>query len=428
MVTLPPIAKALVHRNFRLFAVGQCVSLIGTWMQQVAITWLVYRLTESAFLLGVVGFAGQIPTLFVAPVAGVLSDRLPRHRTLLITQFASMIQAMVLAALTWFGWVQVWHLLVLSIVLGVINAFDMPTRQAFLQELVPHRAHLPNAIALNSSMVNGARLVGPSLAGLMIAWGGEISCFLLNAVSYLAVLVALFAIRDLPQPDPGPRQPVWHGLVEGLTYAGGFAPIRVLLFMVALVSMSAMPLSTLMPVYAREILHGGPGLLGVLMAASGCGALISALYLAGRATVLGLGKQLAVATALFGISVTGFAWSGNVYLSLAFLAVSGFSMMLQLAASNTLLQTIVEDDKRGRIMSLYVMAFMGTAPLGSLLSGVLADTWSAPVALTTGGVACVVGAWLFASHLPRMREEVRPIYRRQGILPMDDAVGHLPAR
>jgi MFS family permease len=411
------IGRALGHRNYRLFVAGQGVSLIGTWMQQVGLTWLVYSLTKSAFLLGLVGFSSQIPTFFIAPFAGVLTDRSNRHRTLLVTQTAAMLQAGALAALTWTGHVQVWHILLLGFGLGVVNAFDMPTRQAFLVDMVPDRAALPNAIALNSSMVNAARLVGPSVAGLVIAVGGEVACFTFNAASYLAVIAALLLMRELPARPARPPQRVWHGLKEGFAYAFGFAPIRTLLLLIGLVSLMGMPLSVLLPVFAEEILGGGATLLGFLMGASGIGALAAALYLASRTTVLGLGRQMIWATTFFGLGMAVFSLSRSVPLSLAALTVTGFCMMLQMAASNTLLQTIVDEDKRGRVMSLYTMAFMGTAPLGSLLAGAVADRYGAPVALQIGGAACVVGALLFGTRLPRLREQVRPIYERIGVLP-----------
>lgn len=412
------LERALAHRNYRLFLLGQGVSLIGTWMQQVAAAWLVFRLTNSAFLLGVVGFSSQIPTFLLAPMAGVLTDRWDRHRTLLVTQTLAMLQAVTLTVLVGLDAIEVGSLIALSAALGVINAFDMPTRQAFLVDMVPRRNDLPNAIALNSSMVNASRLVGPALAGLLIAVGGEVSCFLFNAVSYLAVLMALLAMRDLPRHAKKALQPVWQGLAEGVGYAFGFAPIRALLMLIALVSMMGMPLSVLLPVFARDLLQGGPGLLGALMAASGMGALSSALYLASRRHVLGLGRLMNIATAVFGLAMIVFALSRSVPLSLAALTVTGGCMMFQMAAANTLLQTIVDEDKRGRVMSLWVMAFMGTAPLGSLLAGTVANRFGAPVALEFAGGACLVGAFLFARSLPGLREQVRPIYERIGVLPL----------
>lgn len=414
---LPAFGRALAHRNYRLFMAGQGVSLIGTWMQQIAVSWLVWERTHSAYLLGVVSFCGQIPTFFLAPVAGALSDRTNRHRTLVIVQTAAMLQSIALIALTATGHLEIWHIVALSVVLGVVNAFDMPTRQAFLVDLAPSRDDLPNAIALNSSMVNGARLVGPLVAGLLIAAGGVMTCFVVNAISYLAVLAALAAMRDLPERPRRSHAPVLQGIAEGFAYAFGFGPIRAILLLLGLVSLTGMPISTLLPIFANDILHGGPKLFGALAGMSGVGALTAALYLASRNTVLGLGRVIAWATALFGLSIVLFAASRSPALSLVLAVATGFSMMLQLAACNTLLQTIVDDDKRGRVMSLYTMSFMGTAPLGSLLAGVMANAWGAPTATALGGVACIVGGVVFSRRLPKLREQVRPIYQRAGILP-----------
>ena len=411
------MGRALAHRNYRLFIVGQGISLIGMWMQQVGLIWLVYELTGSAFLLGLVGFASQVPTFFLAPVAGVMSDRWNRHRTLLVTQSVAMGLALVLVLLMWTGRIEVWQVLLLGVASGVVNAFDMPTRQSFLVDMVGRREDLPNAIALNSSVFNAARLVGPSIAGLLIAAAGEIACFSVNALSYLAVLGALLRMRDLPQRPIKKHGRIWHGLAEGFVYAFGFPPIRTLLLSLSLVSLMAMPMSILMPVFATEVLEGGPKLLGFLIGASGIGALGAALYLASRHSVLGLGRRIAWATAVLGVGMIGFGLSRHVPLSLVLMAITGFCMMLQMAASNTLLQTIVEDDKRGRVMSLYTMAFMGTAPLGSLLAGGIADRFGAPLAVQLGGAACIAGAALFARGLPRLREQVRPIYQQAGILP-----------
>jgi MFS family permease len=414
---LAALARALRHRNYRLFMLGQGISLIGTWMQQTALAWLVFELTGSSLMLGVVAFAGQIPTFFIAPVAGVFSDHFSRRGTLLVTQSVAMLQALALVALLWRGSLQVWQILGLSVVLGVANAFDLPTRQAFVVDMVPHRADLPNAIALNSSLVNASRLVGPFAAGLMLAAGGAIVCFLCNAISFLAVIVAYLSMRDLPTRVP----PVGHrfraGLAEGVRYAFGFTPIRALLMLMAVVSMMGMPMSVLLPAVASETLHGGPQLYGFLTGATGLGALTSALYLASRNTVLGLGKQIAWSLAGLGGAMIAFAWSRSVPLSFALLMVSGFSLMLTMAGCNTLLQTIVDEDKRGRVMSFYTMSFMGTAPLGSLLAGSVAEHFGIPVALMLGGSSCIVGSLVFGWHLPQLREKVRPIYRRAGILP-----------
>ncbi len=411
------IGRALSHRNFRLFFGGQSISLVGTWMQQVAMIWLVYRLSDSPFLLGLVGFCMQIPSVAISPVAGVLVDRWNRRRTLLATQSLAMLHGFLLAALTVTGLITIWQIVLLAVVLGVINAFDMPTRQAFLIDMIEDRADLGNAIALNSSMFNGARLIGPSLAGFVIAAAGEWVCFLVNAVSYVAVLVALLAMRVAPRPANGEESPLLRGLAEGLSYAFGFPPIRMILALVAIVSLASMPLAVLMPMLVAEQLHGGPDTLGMLTAASGLGALGGALLLASRKSVLGLGRLMAVMTAVLGASVIGAAYSTSLPLSLAFLMVSGLATMVQLASANTILQTIVEEDKRGRIMSLYTAAFLGMAPIGSLVAGALASHVGTPLTLGLSGAICMVGAAAFATKLPFIRTVVRPIYQRVGILP-----------
>jgi MFS family permease len=418
------LLPALSHRNFRLFVLGQTVSLVGTWMQQLAMQWLVYRLTlatwgpeRAAFLLGLVGFCGQIPALFVTPLAGALTDRWNRHRTVLVTQTLAMLQAFVLALLTWLNLIQVWHVIGLSLFLGVVNAFDMPTRQAFMKDMLDRREDLANAIALNSSIVNGSRLVGPALAGLVISLVGEAVCFLLNAGSYLAVLAALLAMR-IPRPERHPAHPpLLRTLREGFAYAFGFPPIRDILLLLALLGLVGLPYVVLLPIIASQVLHGGPQTLGYLTAASGVGALGAAGYLAARHTVLGLGRWIFLACILFGIALVAFAWCTSLWLSLLLLLVLGFSQMSQMTATNTILQTIVDDDKRGRVMSFYTMAFLGVAPVGSLLAGALASTslgtsWT----LTLGGVLCITGGLVFARRLPALRERVRPIYRRMGII------------
>ncbi|MGC3968363.1 MAG: MFS transporter [Pirellulales bacterium] len=410
-------ARALRHRNFRLFLSGQAVSLIGTWMQQLGLSWLTYQLTGSAWRLALVNLATQVPSLVLASLAGVLADRVNRYRMVVTTQTVAMLQAGVLTLLVAFGDVEYWQLIALSFVLGVVTAFDMPTRQAFLVEMVPVRDDLANAVALNSSMVNGARLVGPFLAGLLIAAGGPVYCFGFNALSYVAVIGALLMMRDLPKREIKAGGPVLRGLVEGFEYAYRFVPIRSLLLLAALVSMMGASLSLLMPVFAEKVLAGGPSLLGFLTGASGLGALAAAVTLLSRHSVLGLGRLLVFSGLTFGTGLIAFGFSRSVPLSLLILVPTGFAMMFHLAASNTLLQTIVDEDKRGRVMSLYAMAFLGTAPLGSLLAGSVAERFGAPTALLIAGVGCVAGTLVFLRRLPRLRDEVRPIYRALGILP-----------
>jgi MFS family permease len=409
--------RALSYRNYRLFFFGQGVSLVGTWMQQVAMSWLVYRLTGSALLLGTVGFTSQIPTFLVAPFAGVLADRWNRRRLLLATQSLAMIQAFLLSYFVLTGSIQVWQIIALSLLLGVVNGFDIPVRQSFVIDMVEEKGALANAIALNSSMVNAARLVGPSIAGLLIGMVGEGVCFLVNGASYLAVLLSLAAMRVTPRPTMAKRGSVLQELRDGVRYAAGFVPIRAILLLLALMSLTGMPYAVLLPVFARDVLHGGPHTFGFLMAASGVGAFSATLYLASRRSVLGLGRLIAVSCALFGVGVAAFALSRQLWVSLVFLAVAGFGAMMQVAASNTILQTIVDDDKRGRVMSLFTMAFMGMTPFGSLFAGALASRLGAPLTVQVGGVACLFGALLFAAWLPSLREQVRPIYTRLEIIP-----------
>jgi MFS family permease len=410
--------RALNHRNYRLFFSGQSISLIGTWMTRIATSWLVYRLTNSALLLGVVGFAGQIPSFLLAPVAGVLVDRWNRHRLLIVTQALAMAQSLALAVLTLAGVVKIWHVIALSAFQGVINAFDMPARQAFVVEMVEEPEDLSNAIALNSSMVNAARLLGPSLAGVIIAAVGEAWCFMLDGFSYLAVIASLLMMA-LPRAvaEQIARENLFRQFREGWNYIVGFMPIRNMLLLLALVSLVGMPYTVLMPIFANEILGGGPYTLGWLMAASGVGALMGALFLAARRTVLGLGKFIPMMAGAFGAGLIAFSFSRRLWLSLLLMVVTGLGYMAQMAVSNTLLQTIVDKDKRGRVMSFYTAAVMGTTPFGSLLAGVVAAKIGAPFTLLISGICCIAGALWFARTLPALRHEVRPIYVKMGILP-----------
>jgi MFS family permease len=410
--------RALSHRNYKLFFSGQSISLIGTWMTRIATSWLVYRLTGSALLLGVVGFAGQIPSFLLAPFAGVLVDRWNRHRLLVATQVLALLQSLALAILALTGIVQIWHVIALSVFQGLINAFDMPARQAFVVEMIEKREDLANAIALNSSMVNAARLLGPSIGGIIIAAVGEGWCFMIDAISYLAVIASLLAMKITPRmTKEGKQTKMLQQLGEGFKYAIGFAPIRKVLLLLALVSLVGMPYTVLMPVFANEILHGGPNTLGLLMAASGVGALAGAMLLAARKSVLGLGKYIPLTAGAFGAGLIAFSFSRVIWLSLLLMIVTGLGFMIQMAASNTVLQTIVEEDKRGRVMSFYTMAFMGTAPFGSLLAGSVAERIGAPHTLLFGGIGCIIGALWFATSLPALRRDVRPIYIRIGIIP-----------
>jgi len=411
------LVRALRHKNYRLFFGGQGISLIGTWMTRVATGWLVYRLTNSAFLLGLVSFASQIPTLLLSPFAGVFVDRSDKRRVLVATQVLAMIQSLALAALAITGVIKVWHIIVLNLFQGLINTVDIPARQSFVVEMVEDRRDLGNAIALNSSMFNGARLVGPSIAGILIAWVGEGYCFLADGLSYIAVIIALLAMNIRPRQVNSINGKIWQGLKEGYDYAFGFMPIRAILFLIALVSLVGFPYIILMPIFARDLLGGGPNTLGFLMAAIGLGALCGAFYMASRRTVLGLGKVLWVSSTIFGTGIILFSLSRSFPLSLLLLLFTGFGMMVQMATANTLLQTMVDDDKRGRVMSFYSMAFMGMAPFGSLLAGILASKIGAPTTNIIGGALCIVGAAIFARNLPALRKLVHPIYARMGILP-----------
>lgn len=411
------IIRALRHRNYRLFFSGQGVSLVGTWMTRVATSWLVYRLTGSAFLLGLVSFASQIPILFLGPFAGVWVDRLNRHRVLIVTQILSMLESFALAALALTKVITVNEVIALNLFQGAINAFDMPARQAFVIEMVEEPEDLGNAIALNSSLVNAARLIGPSVAGVLIALVGEGYCFLLDGFSYMAVIASLFAMVITVRPREREHASVLSELAEGWSYVRGFRPIWWILLLLALISLVGMPYTALMPIFAGRILHGGAHTLGFLMAAVGVGALTGAVRLAARRTVRGLGRVIPMTAAGFGISLIAFAASRMQWLSMLLLVVTGFCFMQQMASSNTILQTIVEDKKRGRVMSFYSMAIQGVAPFGSLIAGAAASRIGAPFTLMIGGAICVCGAGVFAMKLPVLRSLIRPIYMQKGVIP-----------
>jgi MFS family permease len=410
------LMRALAYRNYRLFFGGQSLSLIGTWMQQIAMSWLVYRMTNSVFLLGLIGFTGQIPTVIFGSFAGVYADRLNRRNLLIATQTFAMLQAFLLAFLTLTGSVAVWHLIVLSIILGTVNAVDVPVRQSFVIDMVENKNDLGNAIALNSFMFNGARLVGPSIAGLLIAYVGEGVCFLLNGISYFAIILALIAMRTTQRVRQQSSDAVFHELKEGFQYAAGFAPIRYIILLVGLLSLLSMPYIVLMPVFARDILHGGSHTLGFLMGATGIGALTGALYLASRKSVIGLGRLITVSTCVFGCGLIAFSFSRYLPLSLCLMLVTGFGMIVCMASCNTIVQTVVDEDKRGRVMSFYAIAFVGMAPFGSLIGGSLAHNIGAPLTLSLCGVSSIVGAIFFYKRLPEIRKFVRPIYLHMGII------------
>lgn len=385
-------------------------------MQQIAMSWLVYRLTNSAFLLGLIGFTGQVPTFVLTSVAGVFADRYERRKLLILTQLLAMFQAFLLAFLTVTGHIAVWHLVVLSFFLGMINALDIPVRQSFVIDLVENKDDLGNAIALNSVMFNGARLVGPSIAGLLISIVGEATCFFLNGISFLAIVIALLAMNIPGRKRKSELVTFFQGLKDGYQYTFGFAPTRYIILFLGLISMMGMPYLVLMPIFAKDILHGGHHTLGFLMGASGIGALVGALWLASRKTVLGLGKFIVISSSTFGLGLIVFSLSRYIQLSLCMMLLTGFGLIVYMASSNAILQTIVDEDKRGRIMSFYAMAFMGMAPFGSLMAGSLASKIGAPHTLIISGLACVIGSILFCTKLPLIRKLVRPIYAQMGII------------
>ncbi len=411
------LVRALRHRNYRLYFSGQSVSLVGTWITRLATSWLVWRLTHSAAMLGLVGFVGQLPTFLLSPVAGVWVDRLDRYRVLLATQILACTQSFILAALALTGVIQIWHILALQAFQGCINAFDTPSRQSLLIDMIEDKADLSNAIALNSSMVNGARLIGPSIAGLLVAAVGEGWCFLLDGFTYFAVIGTVLAMRIARRPPPATRKKVVREMADGFRYSFGFAPIRAILMLLALVSIAGMPYSVLMPVIAERTLGGGAHTLGFLMGASGLGALAGALFLASRTTVLGLGRMIPRAAVLFGAALVAFGLSRSLWMSLMFMVPVGFGFMIQMASSNTVIQTLVREDMRGRVMAFYTMAFVGMTPFGSLLAGWVAARVGAPWTVAGGGVVCIVGALAFRRRLPVLREIVRPLYVERGILP-----------
>ena len=418
--------RSFQYRNYRLFFGGQSISLIGTWIQRIATPWLVYHLTGSALLLGVIGFAGQIPTFIIAPFAGVMTDRWNRYHILIGTQIAAMIQAFILTILYFSGTIAVWHIVLLNIFLGCVNAFDVPARQSFVIEMVEKKEDLGNAIALNSSMVNGARLLGPSIAGVLIALTGEGICFLLNGISYIFVIVSLLLMKVKPRKIKVSDTNVLKELKEGFSYAFSFPPIKHIIFLLGVISLMGMQYTVLMPVFAKEILHGDSHTFGFLMGASGLGALSGALYLASRKNALGLIKIIPLATGLFGLGLIAFSFSRVFLLSFVLMIIIGLGMMLQMASSNTILQTIVDDDKRGRVMSFYTMAFMGTAPFGSLLAGSLAKIIGVSITILTGGIFCILGAVVFAYKLPGLSKIVNSVYSKQR-LSMTETISEIQA-
>lgn len=418
-INLKETFRALRHRNYRLFYFGQGLSLIGTWMQRTATIWLVYRLTESPQILGNVDFAGQIAGVVLIPLAGVLLDRWNRYRTIIWTQFFSMVQALILAGLVFSGLVAVWHIVVLNTFLGIVNSFDMPARQAFITQIVEDKDDLANAIALNSAMFNGARIVGPSVAGLAIAVLGEGLCYLLNGISYIAVLGALLAMKfaAVPRGKPvGTTANILGGLKEGCSYAYHSLPIRLVLMLLALVSLTGFPVLPLMPLFAGQVLGGGPDTLGWLMAIFGIGALLGTIFLAARTSVMGIEKVIAATAAVFSLGLIAFSLSTTMKFSLAIAFIMGFGIIAQMAATNTIIQTLVDEDKRARVMSLYILSFGGLTPVGSLLAGHIAGIIGTQYTFLLGGVLALAGTALFSLYLPAWRAAAGKIYVEKGII------------
>jgi MFS family permease len=413
--------RALRHRNFQLFFYGQSISVIGTWMTRVATSWLVYRLTSSVLLLGVVSFAGQIISFALGPFAGVWVERLDRRKLLVWTQAAAAVQSLAMAALTLANVITLWEIIALTALQGLINAFDMPARQSFLVQMVEDRNDLSNAIAINSSMANSARLIGPALAGLVIAAVGEGWCFLIDGVSYFAVIASLLLMRIRPMEIRNSATRMLHQMREGWDYVRSFRPIRTILLLFSLISLMAYPYAVLLPVFATRVLHGGPHTLGWLTGASGIGALASAVSLAVRKSVVGLTRMLQIATAMLGGALILFGLSQMLWLSLALMVFVGFGMIQVASVSNTLIQVMVPEDKRARVMGYYTMAFFGSAPFGSLLAGMLAHRIGAPHTVMVTGIFCVAGALWFTFELPKMRPIMRPLYEEKGLLPASNA-------
>jgi len=410
--------RALRNKNYRLFFYGQSLSLVGTWIQQVALSWLIYSVTNSPFLLGFVMFAGQLPTFLIAPFAGVLADRYDKRKIIIITQAVAMLQAILLAIFVLTNNINVTVLIILNIILGISNAFDIPTRQSFVIQMVEHKEDLPNAIALNSSIVNGSRLIGPAVAGILVASLGEGICFLINAISFVFVIISLLLMKV------GKEEKADHGnvsilkeLKEGFHYSFGFLPIKSVILLLATVSLFGNPYLVLLPIFAKNILNGDATTLGYLNSAVGLGALGAALYLASRKSTLGLGKIIATTTFIFALSLISFSFSKTFPLSLIILLFCGFGMMMQTAGSNTILQTLSSDDMRGRVMGFYTVAFRGMAPFGSLWAGTFADNFGAPATVLISGTVCLGAGILFFKNLKIIRTAAKPVYQQKGLLP-----------
>ena len=418
--------RALRHRNFKLFFFGQGISVIGTWMTRLATTWLVYHLTHSALLLGVVSFAGQIVSFALGPFAGVWVERLPRRNMLVVTQAAAAVQSLALAALTLAHIVTLGEIVALTALQGVINAFDMPGRQSFLSQMVDDPADLGNAIAINSSLANGARLVGPAIAGLIVGAFGEGWCFLIDGLSYIAVIASLVFMRLKPHDTHANNSGMLAQIREGWHYVRTFRPIRTILLLFALISLMGYSYAVLLPIFAAQVLHGNAATLGWLTGASGVGAVLSAFSLAVRKSVVGLTHMLLIAAAMLGSALILFGLSHVLWLSLLLMAFVGFGLMQCAAASNTIIQSLVPEDRRARVMSYYTMAFFGAAPFGSLFAGALAHRIGAPLTVMISGSFCLAGATWFALDLTKLNAAMRPIYQQKGLLAASELISPQP--
>jgi MFS family permease len=411
------IFSSLRSKNYRLYFAGQSISLIGTWMQNVALSWLVYRLTGSVFLLGLVGFMSQIPMFILAPITGVLSDRFDRLRIMTLAQVCFMLQALAMTLLVLFNVIEVWHIIALSLVFGIISAFDAPARQSLVIDLIDRREDLGNAIALNSALFNGARLIGPAIAGITIALVGEGICFLLNTISFIAVIFALLKIKVPVRKIVIQDTKLKKIFADGFSYTFKTIPIRILLIQLALLSLVALPFIVLLPAYAKEILHGNADTLGYLMSSLGAGALTGAIYMASRKTVIGLARIISLCSSLLGLMILLASFSQKMYFSLILFYFGGLSMILTIAAINTMIQTIADEDKRGRVMSFYSMALMGTTPIGNLMAGTIASGIGIPYTLLAGGIITILSGALFEIKRKSLRKYIRPIYVSKGIIP-----------
>jgi MFS family permease len=417
MPNLRHLFRALRHRNFRRFFAGQSVSMIGTWLQQVAMGWLVYRLTGSALLLGLIAFCANVGILLFGTLAGVVADRVDRKRGMYLTQGLLALQSVTLAVLAGTGLVEPWHLVALALWQGIVNAFDIPLRQSLFVHMVDDRADLPNAIALNSLVVNGARVIGPAVAGVLIAATSEAVCFAINAISFIAVFVSLSTIAFPREPARAPAHGFAKSWMEGFRFVTDFPPTRALMLMVAILAWTVIPYVSLMPVYAKDIYGGGPGTLGLLLSTAGAGALLATLYLAGRRSVVGLGDVIVGAAAVSGLALAGFAYLTWLPAALPMAFLFGGGVILAVASSNTILQTIVEDRLRGRVAGFYMLAFLGVAPLGNLAAGAIAARIGVPATFLLNGLIAFTGALVFMRRLPSLRKAMRPVYEKLGLLP-----------